>query len=45
MISNQLDTDLNKLISKMDKSKTYELFTKTFKNDDHLRGILTKMAC
>jgi hypothetical protein len=44
MVSTQLDTELNKLITNLDKSKIYELFIKTFKTEDHFRGILTKMA-
>jgi hypothetical protein len=39
-----MNTDKKNIVESLNNTQTLDLFTKTFKDDAHLEGILIKMA-
>jgi hypothetical protein len=44
MVNDYLDESITEIIPNYDKNKVSDLFTNTFKNESHIKGILTKLA-
>jgi hypothetical protein len=44
LISDAINTDTKKVINNLKNTETHDLFISTFKDEDHLEGIMIKMA-